>query len=126
MDFSTQLSALTERIRAAAASKTPLRIRGDGSKDFYGHATVGETLETRAFSGIVSYEPSELVVTAMAGTPLDELEAALAAQGQYLPFEPPRFGTTGQSTVGGMVAAGLSGPTSAASWSGPWALWACW
>ena len=113
MDFSTQLSALTERIRAAAASKTPLRIRGGGSKDFYGHATVGETLETRAFSGIVSYEPSELVVTAMAGTPLDELEAALAAQGQYLPFEPPRFGTTGQSTVGGMVAAGLSGPARA-------------
>ena len=88
MDFSTQLSALTERIRAAAASKTPLRIRGGGSKDFYGHATIGETLETRAFSGIVSYEPSELVVTAMAGTPLDELEAALAAQGQYLRLTP--------------------------------------
>ena len=52
-------------------------------------------------------------MTAMAGTPLAELEAALAAQGQYLPFEPPHFGEAGQSTVGGMVAAGLSGPARA-------------
>ena len=113
MDFSTPLSDLTERIRAAAASKTPLRIRGGGSKDFYGNLNPGELLDTRPLSGILSYEPSELVVTAMAGTPLAELEAALAAQGQYLPFEPPHFGEAGQSTVGGMVAAGLSGPARA-------------
>jgi glycolate oxidase FAD binding subunit len=56
-----------------------------------------------------SYEPSELVVTVGAGTPLDELEALLASQGQCLPFEPPHF-SPGRATVGGMVAAGLSGP----------------
>ena len=59
-------------------------------------------------AGISSYEPTELVVTVRAGTPLAELEAALAEQGQCLPFEPPRFGAAG--TVGGMVAAGLAGP----------------
>ena len=117
MDFSTQLSSLSERVRAAAASKTPLRIQGGGSKDFYGNPMSGEVLDTRGLSGIVSYEPSELVITAMAGTPLTTLEAALAAQGQYLPFEPPHFGESGQSTVGGMVAAGLSGPARATAGS---------
>ena len=62
----------------------------------------------RPFAGIISYEPSELVVTARAGTPLAELEALLAAQGQCLAFEPPHFGA--QATVGGMVACGLNGP----------------
>ena len=104
-------TALSERIRAAAHDKTPLRIRGGGSKDFYGLKLQGELLDTRALSGIVSYEPSELVVTVLAGTPLAELEAALAAQGQCLAFEPPHFGA--HSTVGGMVAAGLSGPSRA-------------
>lgn len=105
------LQTLTETVRAAAARATPLRIRGGGSKDFYGQALVGEPLDTRALSGIVSYEPSELVVTARAGTPLAELEAALAAQGQCLPFEPPHFGPG--ATVGGMVASGLNGPARA-------------
>ena len=102
------LSPLVERIRAAAASATPLRIRGGGSKDFYGQALQGEILDTRALNGIVSYEPSELVVTARAGTLLAELEAVLAGQGQYLAFEPPHFGAG--ATIGGMVAAGLAGP----------------
>jgi glycolate oxidase FAD binding subunit len=66
----------------------------------------------RPLAGISSYEPSELVVTVRAGTPLAELEAALAEQGQCLPFEPPRFGA--HATVGGMVAAGLAGPARAA------------
>ncbi|MFD0668310.1 glycolate oxidase subunit GlcE [Ramlibacter sp. MAHUQ-53] len=106
------LLALTDRIRAAAAARQPLRIRGGGSKDFYGEpGAPGEVLSTRELTGIVSYEPSELVVTVRAGTPLAELEAALAAQGQCLPFEPPHFG--GGATVGGMVAAGLSGPARA-------------
>ena len=100
-----------ERIRAAADRGTPLRIRGGGSKDFYGESLQGELLDTRDLSGIVSYEPSELVVTVRAGTPLAELEAALAERGQCLPFEPPHFG--GGATVGGMVAAGLSGPARA-------------
>ena len=106
------LDALVDRIRAAAAARQPLRIRGGGTKDFYGEAgTPAEALSTASLTGIVSYEPSELVVTVRAGTPLAELEAVLAAQGQCLPFEPPRFGPG--TTVGGMVAAGLSGPARA-------------
>ena len=108
------LQQITERVRAAAADGTPLRIRGGGSKDFYGQSLLGEVLDTRPLGGIVSYEPSELVVTARAGTPLAELEAALAEKGQYLPFEPPHFHDGGaMATVGGMVAAGLSGPARA-------------
>ncbi len=105
------LDHITQQIRAASAAGTPLRVRGGGTKDFYADRLDGELLDMRAFSGIVSYEPSELVVTARAGTPLAELEAALAAQGQCLAFEPPRFAAGG--TVGGMVAAGLSGPSRA-------------
>ena len=105
------LTPFIERIGAAAESGSPLRIRGGGSKDFYGHSPRGEVLDTRDFSGIVSYEPSELVVTARAGTPLVELEALLAESGQCLPFEPPHFASG--ATVGGMVAAGLSGPARA-------------
>ncbi|MDH6592277.1 glycolate oxidase FAD binding subunit [Variovorax sp. TBS-050B] len=104
---------IVERIRAAAADATPLRIRGGGTKDFYGEPPRGEPLDTTALAGITSYEPSELVVTVRAGTPLAELEAALAEKGQCLPFEPPHFGTHGAGTVGGMVAAGLAGPARA-------------
>ena len=123
--------ATAERVRHAVASGTALRIRGGGSKDFYGEALEGEMLSTAALNGVVSYEPSELVVTALAGTSLAELEALLLAQGQCLPFEPPHFsphstpsrlrdgtlysGTAvgSAATVGGMVAAGLSGPARA-------------
>ena len=106
------LQHLMERVRDAAAHQTPLRIRGGGSKDFHGGVPLqGEALDTRAYSGIVSYEPSELVVTARAGTPLAEVEALLAEHGQCLAFEPPHFGPS--TTVGGMVAAGLSGPARA-------------
>ena len=106
------LAPLIDRIRAAAADGRPLRLRGGGTKDFYGQALRGEILDTRVLSGIVSYEPSELVVTARAGTPLAELDAVLAEKGQVLAFDPPHFGVG--ATVGGMVAAGLSGPTRAA------------
>ena len=106
------LSECIERVKAAAAARTPLRIRGGGSKDFYGEPAIGgELLDTRALEGVRAYEPSELVVTVGAGTPLAQLEALLASQGQCLPFEPPHFG--GAATVGGMVAAGLSGPARA-------------
>ncbi len=107
------LNPIVERIRAAAEHGTPLRIRGGGSKDFYGERLEGELLETAPLAGITSYEPTELVVTALAGTPLAQLEAALAERGQCLPFEPPHFG--GGATVGGMVAAGLSGPARASA-----------
>ena len=103
--------SLADRIRTAAAGGTPLRIRGGGTKDFYGEPTAGDVLDTRSLTGVTSYEPSELVVTARAGTPLVELERLLAQHGQCLPFEPPHFGPG--ATVGGMVAAGLSGPARA-------------
>ena len=102
------LKGMAERIRAAAQSGQPLRLRGGGTKDFYGNELIGETFDTRAYAGIASYEPSELVVTARAGTPLVELEAALAENNQMLPFEPPHFGAG--ATLGGCVASGLSGP----------------
>ena len=98
---------LRERVLAAAVDKTPLRIRGGGTKDFYGNAPAGELLDTTGHAGLVAYEPTELVVTVRAGTRLAELETVLAEQGQMLAFEPPHFG---EATVGGCVAAGLSGP----------------
>ncbi|ALK95795.1 glycolate oxidase [Massilia sp. WF1] len=102
------LQEFRERIAAAHAARTPLRLRGGGSKDWYGQAVEGEVLDTRPYRGIVDYEPSELVVTVRCGTPLAELEEVLAAQNQMLAFEPPHFGPG--ATVGGMVASGLSGP----------------
>lgn len=93
--------------RARILERRPLRIRGGGSKDFYGGEPGGDLLDTRGHAGIVSYEPTELVITARGGTPLAELESALAARRQCLPCEPPDFGG---ATVGGAVAAGLSGP----------------
>jgi glycolate oxidase FAD binding subunit len=102
------IALFQERIREAAARRTPLRLRGGGSKDFYGNQPRGEVLDMRAHAGIVAYEPSELVVTARCGTPLRELEEALARHGQFLAFEPPHFGPA--ATLGGCVAAGLSGP----------------
>ncbi|MGE5336421.1 MAG: glycolate oxidase subunit GlcE [Gemmatimonadota bacterium] len=102
------IALLQERVRAAGAAKTPLAIRAGGTKDFYGNAVKGEPLDPRAHAGIVAHEPTELVITARCGTPLAELEAALDEKGQMLAFEPPHFGAA--ATVGGCVAAGLSGP----------------
>jgi len=100
--------ALADRVRDAAASGTPLRIVGGGTKAFYGRQTQGETLSLADHCGVVEYDPSELVITARAGTLLSEIEAKLEAHGQRLAFEPPRLGA--ESTIGGVVAAGLSGP----------------
>ncbi|MDC8759764.1 glycolate oxidase subunit GlcE [Janthinobacterium fluminis] len=101
------------RILAAAAAGTPLRLRGGGSKDWYGQQPAGEPLDTRAYSGIVAYEPTELVITARCGTPLAEVEAALAARRQMLAFEPPHFGPG--ATIGGVVACALAGPRRASA-----------
>ena len=97
-----------QTILAAVNDRRPLRITGSGSKAFYGRATRGEPLDATGYHGIVSYEPTELVLTARAGTPLAEIEAALAEQRQMLAFEPPHFGPG--ATLGGCIAAGLSGP----------------
>lgn len=107
------LQILQERIREAGANRRPLCIRGGGSKDFYGGALQGEALDTAALAGIVDYEPTELVVTARAGTLLTVLEHTLLEQNQLLAFEPPNFG--GRATLGGTVASGLSGPRRAYS-----------
>jgi glycolate oxidase FAD binding subunit len=102
------VNQLAATIRDAVARKRPLRIRGGGTKDFYGGAVQGEDLSTLAYRGIVAYEPTELVITARAGTPLAEVEAVLREKGQVLAFEPPHFGPA--ATLGGCVATGLSGP----------------
>ncbi|HWT38899.1 MAG TPA: glycolate oxidase subunit GlcE [Paraburkholderia sp.] len=105
MDDSARLVAQVQR---AIARHTPLRIRGSDSKRFLGRDVQGEELDTRSHRGIVAYDPTELVITARAGTPLVELNAVLEDAGQMLPCEPPLYGDTG--TVGGAVATGLSGP----------------
>ena len=102
------LESIRDQILTAAAQRRPLRIRGGGTKDFYGQSLDGELLQTGEYRGIVSYEPTELVITARCGTPFSEIEAAVQERGQYLPFDPPSFGAA--ATLGGVVASGLSGP----------------
>ncbi len=107
------IAELRDRILAAHAAKIPLRLRGGGTKDFYGEEFNGEIVDARAHAGIVDYEPSELVITARCGTSLSQIEATLAQHGQFLAFEPPAFG--GDPTIGGVVATGLSGPRRASA-----------
>lgn len=120
--MSSAMQHLIEQVRAASASHQTVCIQGGGSKNFYGVAAATQVLNTRPLDGITSYQPSELVVTVRAGTPLAALEAVLAEKGQCLPFEPPHFNalttsavahSASTATVGGMVAAGLAGPARA-------------
>jgi glycolate oxidase FAD binding subunit len=104
----TELLKLCERVFVARAERIPLRLHGARTKDFYGESSAGEPLDLSGYHGIIDYEPSELVITARCGTRLSDIEAALAEADQFLAFEPPRFG--GDPTLGGMIAAGLSGP----------------
>lgn len=111
---------MLDGFRDRILERKPLRIRGGGTKDFYGQTLTGEILDTRGYSGIVDYEPTELVITAKCGTPLADIKSALAARRQMLAFEPPSFCGGERSgeppafgdgaTIGGVVAAGLSGP----------------
>lgn len=103
---------IAEQVRAAAAARRPLAIVGGDSKAHLGRRVEGRRLPVAGHRGIVSYEPTELVLTARAGTPLDEIERLLAEQGQMLAFEPPHLGAT--ATLGGSIACGLSGPARAA------------
>ncbi|MHB8622228.1 MAG: glycolate oxidase subunit GlcE [Sulfuricaulis sp.] len=100
--------SLREVVTSAAASHTPLAIVGAGTKTFYSGTPPGSPLAINSHRGIISYEPTELVLTARAGTPLADIESALAEKGQLLGFEPPYFGKT--ATLGGTIACGLSGP----------------
>ncbi len=104
-DDSEQLLA---QVGEALAQSRPLHIQGGNSKAFFGEPTTGELLDVTAHRGIINYEPTELVLTARAGTSLTVVEQALAAENQMLPYEPPNF--TGDATIGGAVACGLSGP----------------
>ncbi|PMZ86970.1 MULTISPECIES: glycolate oxidase subunit GlcE [unclassified Pseudomonas] len=112
-DFDDSQSLL-EQVNQALENATPLRIQGSNSKAFLGRTTAGEILDTRSHRGIVSYDPTELVITARCGTPLSQLTQVLDAAQQMLPCEPPSFGDG--ATVGGMIACGLSGPRR--PWSG--------
>lgn len=100
-------AALADRVRDAAARKAPLKIVGGNTKAFYGRRTQGQTLDVSGHRGIIAYEPSELVITTRAGTPLADIELLLAEHGQRLAFEPLAIGEA--STIGGVVASGLAG-----------------
>ncbi|MEO6984014.1 MAG: glycolate oxidase subunit GlcE [Paralcaligenes sp.] len=108
------LSELSAQVMTARAAQRPLSIRGGATKRFYGETTDLEdmpphaVLDMSGYRGIVNYQPSELVITARAGTLLSEVEGVLAEKNQMLAFEPPRFAAG--STLGGCVASGLSGP----------------
>lgn len=104
----------SERIARATETGAPLRLRGGGTKDWYGQTLQGEILDTRTYRGIISYDPAELVITARSGTPLAEVEAQQREHGQMLPFEPPHFGRG--ATIGGCIAVGIAGPRRA--WTG--------
>jgi glycolate oxidase FAD binding subunit len=129
------IDGFIDAVRSAAAGGVPLALRGGGTKAWYGHRVEGRSLDLRGNTGIVDYEPSELVLVARAGTPLVEIDAALASQRQMLAFEPPRFAVSAASvrpsaddavsrsmanaqrgaTLGGSIAAGISGPRRMAS-----------
>lgn len=103
-------SVLQEKVLDAIARHIPMRIVGRNTKAFYGRADVNEPLSVAGHCGVISYEPTELVITARAGSSLAEIEMLLATQGQMLPFEPPYFGDHAQDTLGGTIACGFSGP----------------
>ncbi len=102
------IDAFRDQILNAAKTNTPLSIEGGGTKSWYGNPNQYAELNTRTYSGILEYQPEELVITACAGTPLKEIEAALKEKNQVLAFEPPHFGE--EATFGGAIAAGLAGP----------------
>jgi glycolate oxidase FAD binding subunit len=109
------IKKLIERVKQSAAGKSPLAIHGGNTKAFYGAEIVGEPLDMRGYSGIIDYEPKELVLTVRAGTSLAEIEAIMEREGQMLAFDPPHYAAG--ATIGGTVASGLSGPRRAYSGS---------
>jgi len=108
MDNNDDLADLRGRVLEAYEAHTPLRIIGGDTKHFYADGLLGEAFHTTKHTGIISYEPSELVITVRSGTLLSYVEKTLAEQNQMLPFEPPSFAEGG--TLGGAIASGLSGP----------------
>ena len=105
----------TELSEMIAAAPAPLAVIGSGTKRHLGHpAQAAATLDMSAFSGVIAYEPEELILDVGAATPLAEIERMLGQRGQQLAFEPPDWsallGAQGSGTVGGLVACNLSGP----------------
>ncbi|MCC6983357.1 MAG: FAD-binding protein, partial [Bauldia sp.] len=106
---------VAELVREAGASATPLAVTGGGTRSGLGRAVQAPAeLSARALSGVTLYSPEELVISAKAGTPVAEIEKLLATKRQRLDFEPmdhrPLYGTKGEPTIGGVVAANVSGP----------------
>jgi len=101
-------ASFKEKVVESAANDLPLQIKGGGSKAFYGNPAKGEILEVAGHSGIIDYDPAELVITLRGGCKLVDVETLLAEQGQMFGFEPPHF--SNDATIGGMVASGLAGP----------------
>ncbi|MBN9472757.1 MAG: glycolate oxidase subunit GlcE [Bordetella sp. SCN 67-23] len=110
------LSDLRARVLMAHVGRKSLYIRGGGTKGFYGlpvdHDAV---LDLLPYAGVIDYQPSELVLSARAGTPLAQVEEMLAEQGQMLAFEPPHF--SDGATLGGCIATALAGPRRASAGS---------
>jgi glycolate oxidase FAD binding subunit len=104
---------LQQQVEHARSSKAPLNICGGSSKHFYGREPHGDVLDVSEHKGVINYEPTELVITVRAGTPLAEVEQVLAAEHQMLAFEPPAFGKS--ATIGGTIACNFSGPRRAFS-----------
>ncbi len=104
---------LQQQVLQAVDSQQPVKITGSGSKDFYGRETEGQLLDVSAHSGVINYQPKELVITVRSGTRLSDLNTVLAERGQMLAFEPPAFGEN--ATIGGTIACGFSGPRRAAA-----------
>ena len=106
--------AAARLVQVAALSKTPLVIRGGGTRDLHAVPEGADVLSTRGLSGIVAYNPAEMTMTARAGTPLEVVEAALAEKRQMLAFEPcdlrGALGSSGIPTIGGVFATNASGP----------------
>lgn len=104
-DISPQLQ---QQIQAAYEQTSALQIIGGDSKKFYGHTISSQELNVSGHNGVLNYEPTELVITARAGTLLSDIEKLLDDNGQMLPFEPPAYSTA--ATIGGTIACNLSGP----------------
>jgi len=109
-----QQDSIVAKVKAALADHRPLAIHGGNSKAFYGYPAQGDSLDISGHSGVVEYDPGELVITCRAGSQLSDIRSTLRESGQHLPFEPPAFGE--RATIGGTVACGFSGPRR--PWSG--------
>ncbi len=106
---------LKNQVAEAFAHKKSLHIVGGNSKSFYGNNVKGEAISTAEHTGIIEYQPSELVVTVRSGTKLSDLEAELKSNKQMLAFEPPQHGEN--TTIGGVIACAMSGPRRVAAGS---------